>query len=131
MDKFEIGDEVIINRDVAGMKRGEVAKVVDRMPIHDMYVIRLRDNTSTYNVEGRYNMLPEDLDHYVPELGIDQLRAAVDAAYTLADGFKQYSENIRYNNKDVKRPEWEERAKAYETAHRELKGVLDRAMRRR
>ncbi|QFG12082.1 Hypothetical Protein OBI_RACECAR_237 [Arthrobacter phage Racecar] len=67
----------------------------------------------------------------IAELGIDQLRAGVEAAYKMAEDFKRYSVNIRYNNKDVKRPEWEERAKAYETASRELSIVLDMAMRKR
>lgn len=128
--KFKIGDPVVIRRDVAGMNRGDVADIVDTLPLHRMYVIKLRNNTSTYNKEGIYNMLPEDLDHYLPEVDVDRLRAGVEAALRMVGEFNQYAYNIRYNNKDVNRPEWEERAKAYETASRELSIVLDTALRK-
>jgi hypothetical protein len=57
MGKFKTDDVVVINRDHAGMKKGEVGTVIDTL-VSGLYVLKMNDGS------GIYNMLPDTLDLY-------------------------------------------------------------------
>lgn len=123
MEKFKIGDEVVINKDRAGMNKGEKGTVVDT--VSGLYTLEMSDGS------GFYNMLPEDLDAVISQEEARELKAAVVAAYKQSDLFQQYSENIKYNNRFDNRPEWTGRAVGYATASGELRFALDKALGKR
>lgn len=63
MDKFDIGDVVIVKYDIAGMKKGELGIISEIYHQHHMYQVYFNPKYS--ESDGFYNMVPESLELYV------------------------------------------------------------------
>jgi hypothetical protein len=58
MDKFEVGDIVIVKYDIAGMRKDEIGVISHIFHEHDMYEVYFNNKHS----KGFYNMVPESLE---------------------------------------------------------------------
>lgn len=54
---FDIGDIVVITDNIAGMTKGDVGIITDKLEEHGLIEIMLKNKRT-------YNMLPQWLEHY-------------------------------------------------------------------